>query len=158
MWLKTRRHRALTITTATVRPIPGALPGTECLAIRVTNGGPTVASIQSVGIRLRGDRGHLPQPAEWLGYNFPVALHAGERWSAPLVPIRRILRELNASFRMRFWWRDCWRLSAVVDTPAHGQYTEAFVLPNRVPDHLPEVRQHDGWDPPVVVGGQRALL
>lgn len=146
--LNLRPRRLLAISAATVPPVHNALPGTECLGIRVTNDGPAVVSIQSLGIRVRGATGALVIPAEWSRYDFPVSLGAGERWSAPLVPTQRILKDLNAHFQMRFWWRNCWHLAASVETDTHGHCTAAFRLLNKVPDGQHTSQRPDSWQPP----------
>jgi hypothetical protein len=149
VWLNLwRRRRFVTISTDTVLPVPNALPGNECLCIRVTNDSPAVLSIQSVGIRVGGSKGALVLPPEWLRYDFPVSLEAGERWCAPLVPTRTILRNLNAQSQMRFWWGNCWRLSASVETDPHGHCTAAFLLPNEVAGGQRTSQRPDEWQPP----------
>ena len=149
MWSNLRSRRFLTVTTDSVLLIPDAIPGTESLAVRVANCGPTVVSIQGLGIRVRGTGSALVVPAEWCRCPLPVPLDPDACWCAPLVPIRKILEELNATFQMRFWWRNCWPLSAVVAVHPHGHCTDAFLLPNRGSARLRKTPPHDGWQPPL---------
>lgn len=149
MWLTVGSGcRSIAVRTSHVFSVDRPITGLECLAVRVMNSGRTSVTIRALDIRLGGLAGGVVMPREWGDCELPVHLEAGTCWSAPLVPVREILGELNDRFQPRFWPRNRWKLYARVETEAHGGCRSTFFLSNRVASRPPMCPEN--WEPPLI--------